>query len=229
MKKILLISAALTALLAGPALAQRDDNHDRGGGDRGGRAPAAAPHGVPGRPAGPAPQAAPPPPPAAPTPQAGRAAAGQERAQHDQAQRTQAQSNRGNNFGRADNRPEANRGNDNRGNNAGRADNRPGNNNANRRPNPSYSQYHRSFNATQRYHYRGPSYRRPSGWYARRWTFGDFLPSLFWSSSYWINDFGYYGLMAPPPGTVWIRDGDDAILIDRYTGEVIQVEYGLFY
>src|SRR5665213_1895974 len=153
MKKILLISASLTALLAGPALAQRDDNNNG--------------------------------------------------------------------------RPDANRGNDNRGNNNfGRNDNRPGNNNAAHRPNPGYAQYHRAFNATQRYHYRGPTYRRPSGWYARRWSFGDFLPSLFWGSSYWINDFGYYGLMSPPPGTVWVRDNDDALLIDRYTGEVIQVEYG---
>ena len=30
-------------------------------------------------------------------------------------------------------------------------------------------------------------------------------------------------------GAVWVRDGDDALLIDRYSGEVIEVEYGIFY
>ena len=35
--------------------------------------------------------------------------------------------------------------------------------------------------------------------------------------------------MPPPPGTVWVRYGRDALLIDRYTGEVIQVEYSVFY
>ena len=35
--------------------------------------------------------------------------------------------------------------------------------------------------------------------------------------------------MPPPPDAVWVRYGDDALLIDRYTGEVIQVEYGVFY
>jgi Ni/Co efflux regulator RcnB len=31
------------------------------------------------------------------------------------------------------------------------------------------------------------------------------------------------------PGTVWVRYGDDALLIDQYTGEVIQVAYGIFW
>ena len=35
--------------------------------------------------------------------------------------------------------------------------------------------------------------------------------------------------MPPMPGTVWVRYGDDALLIDRYTGEVIQVAYGIFW
>jgi hypothetical protein len=35
--------------------------------------------------------------------------------------------------------------------------------------------------------------------------------------------------MPPPPGTVWVRDNTDALLIDRYTGEVIEVDYNVFY
>jgi Ni/Co efflux regulator RcnB len=87
--------------------------------------------------------------------------------------------------------------------------------------------YHRNYRASRRFH--APSYHRPSGWYARRWSWGDILPSLFWSNQYWINDYGIYDLPPPPPGTVWVRNGDDAILIDRYNGEIIQVAYGIFY
>ena len=131
------------------------------------------------------------------------------------------------NFGRNDNnnRPDFNRGNDNRGNNFGRNDNRPGS----VRNDSRWNQYHRSFNAPHRFQYRGPTYHRPPGFTYRRWSYGEFLPSLFWGSSYWINNSSYYDLMPAPPGTVWVRYGDDAVLIDRYTGEVIQVEYSVFY
>lgn len=244
MRKSLLLSAALLAVLAGPAMAQRGDDHGRGGGggERGGRPPAAAPAPAPA-PAAPAPQAAAPAPQAAP---ANRAEAGRQSMQREQVQRAQAPNRDRNNFAQrgGDNRPDANRndnrGNDNRpdfnrgGNNGrsdfGRNDNRPGNNNfRGGRPNPNYAQYHRSFNAAHQYRWRGPAYRTPPGFYYRRWSYGDFLPSLFWGSSYWINDFSYYDLMPPPPGTVWVRYGSDAVLIDRYTGEVIQVEYNAFY
>jgi Ni/Co efflux regulator RcnB len=55
------------------------------------------------------------------------------------------------------------------------------------------------------------------------------LPSIFWANNYWINDYYDYGLGAPPPGTVWVRYGSDAILIDRYTGEILEVVYDQFY
>jgi Ni/Co efflux regulator RcnB len=91
-----------------------------------------------------------------------------------------------------------------------------------------FSSYHRNFSAPQHYH-APSSYRRPRGWYARRWTFGEILPSLFWAQDYWLNDYNDFGLMSPPPGTVWVRDGEDALLIDRDSGEIIQVEYSVFY
>jgi len=34
--------------------------------------------------------------------------------------------------------------------------------------------------------------------------------------------------MAPPDGYVWVRYGDDALLIDEYSGDIIQVEYDVF-
>jgi Nickel/cobalt transporter regulator len=36
------------------------------------------------------------------------------------------------------------------------------------------------------------------------------------------------GLEIPPVGCEWVRDGDDALLIDTNTGAILQVEYGAF-
>ena len=58
---------------------------------------------------------------------------------------------------------------------------------------------------------------------------GAFLPSLFYTHNYWIDDYVDFDLDDPPPGTVWVRYGSDALLIDEYTGEVIQVVFGIFY
>ena len=91
-----------------------------------------------------------------------------------------------------------------------------------------FSSYQRNFNAPNHFH-AASGYRRPAGWYAQRWTYGQILPSLFWAQDYWLSNYYDYGLMPPPPGTVWVRDGDDALLIDRDSGEIIQVEYSVFY
>jgi len=96
-----------------------------------------------------------------------------------------------------------------------------------RRDYSSFRDYHRGYNSSRRF--RAAPYRRPAGWYERRWTFGEFLPALFWSSSYWLNDFDYYDLPPPPYGTVWVRNYNDALLIDRDSGEIISVRYGVFY
>lgn len=237
MKK-LLISTAVIALLSAPALAQPEGRH--GGGDRGGphggapAAPAAAP--APAAPSGPitrgnawqhrGPAAQPAPQPAAPAAQPSRDF------NRGNDNRGGRDNNRGNDRhdwngrpGNSNNRPNWNH--------DGRPDNRPGwNGGNNNRPGgrPDYSgfrDYHRNFNASRRF--RAPSYHRPSGWYYRRWTYGQILPSLFWASQYWLNDYISYDLPPPPPGAVWVRYGNDAILIDRYSGEIITVEYDVFY
>jgi Ni/Co efflux regulator RcnB len=81
--------------------------------------------------------------------------------------------------------------------------------------------------AVHRFH-AGP-YRSPLGWRYRRWVFGERLPSIYFGRSYWITDFLAFALVAPPDGYVWVRYGPDAVLIDQYTGEIIQVNYGVFY
>jgi len=93
--------------------------------------------------------------------------------------------------------------------------------------NPAFNSMRRVTTATQRFHF--GVYVRPSGWYYHRWTFGEFLPAFFFTSNYWILDWGNFYLDAPPPGTIWVRVGNDALLIDEYSGEVIEVVYGIFY
>jgi len=73
------------------------------------------------------------------------------------------------------------------------------------------------------------AYRQPPGFYVHRWTFGERLPVAFYARDYWLADFALYGLMEPWAGYEWVRVGDDALLVDVETGEVVRVEYGLFY
>ncbi len=86
--------------------------------------------------------------------------------------------------------------------------------------------YQRNMNASRRFHWR--SYQRPHGWYDHRWVFGEIMPSFFWAQNYWISDWWMFDLMPPPYGYEWVRYGDDALLINTDTGEVLQVEYNLF-
>ena len=110
-----------------------------------------------------------------------------------------------------------------------RGDNRYGNRgyNGQRHDFSSFRDYHRDFRSPRRF--RGPDYRRPAGWYDHRWTFGEFLPSAFWARDYWLSDYGAYDLPPPPYGAIWVRVGHDALLVDRDSGEVITVQYDVFY
>ena len=87
--------------------------------------------------------------------------------------------------------------------------------------------YQRNFTAPRRFH--ANVYVRPHGWYEHRWSYGEILPALFWTQNYWLGDYYDYGLADPPPGFVWVRYGDDALLVNVYTGAILQVEYGVFY
>jgi len=86
--------------------------------------------------------------------------------------------------------------------------------------------YRPSFRSIQRY--RAPAYRYPSGWYARTWSFGDYLPYGWYTPSYYL-DYWRYALPQPPIGCEWIRVGDDAVLVDVWSGQVLSVYYDLFW
>jgi Ni/Co efflux regulator RcnB len=73
----------------------------------------------------------------------------------------------------------------------------------------------------------GP-YHRPPGWTAHRWGYGEILPRTFWAPQYIIGDYWLFALEVPPAGYEWVRDGNDAILVNTDSGEILQVEYGAF-
>ena len=69
----------------------------------------------------------------------------------------------------------------------------------------------------------------PRGFAYRRFGLGERVPSILLVADFFLTEFSSYGLEAPPYGYVWVRDGIDAVLVNQATGEVIQVQYGLFY
>jgi len=84
-------------------------------------------------------------------------------------------------------------------------------------------------NVTAAHRFHAGAYRAPPGYRYRRWSFGEMLPAIYWGRDFWITDFLAFGLFAPPPDYIWVRYGPDALLIDQYTGTIIQVDYGVFY
>ena len=52
---------------------------------------------------------------------------------------------------------------------------------------------------------------------------------LFYSQRYWIGDPWQYRLPPAYPGTQWVRYYNDVLLVDVYTGEVIDVIHGFFW
>ena len=73
----------------------------------------------------------------------------------------------------------------------------------------------------------GP-YHRPAGWVSHHWGYGEILPRAYWSSQYLLADYWLFSLEVPPAGYEWVRDGNDALLVNADSGEILQVEYGVF-
>lgn len=86
--------------------------------------------------------------------------------------------------------------------------------------------YQHNFQAARSYKI-GP-YHRPAGWNARRWAYGQTLPRGYWAPQFILADYWLFALEVPPSGYEWVRDDSDALLVDTSTGEILQVEYGVF-
>jgi Ni/Co efflux regulator RcnB len=87
--------------------------------------------------------------------------------------------------------------------------------------------YHKNITAERRFHW--GVYRAPRGYEYRRWSYGERLPGIYFGQDYWITNYLNFGLPWAPDGCEWVRFGPDAILVDIDTGEILEVEYGVFY
>ena len=89
-----------------------------------------------------------------------------------------------------------------------------------------YKKYVRTTTATK--HYNAGTYVSPEGYVYTRYSVGQRAPMMFRGGHATLEHYSTYGLDTPPSGLTWIRVGNDALLIDGETGEVVQADYGLF-
>ena len=64
-------------------------------------------------------------------------------------------------------------------------------------------------------------YFDPYGWGYQPFSIGWRLWPSYYSRNYWINDPWMYRLPYAPPGYVWIRYFNDALLVDTWSGQVV--------
>lgn len=77
--------------------------------------------------------------------------------------------------------------------------------------------------------YRLGRYHDPYGWGYRRWSIGYNLWPSHYGSGYWLNDPWMYRLPPAYGPYRWVRYYDDALLVNIYTGQVIDVVYNFFW
>jgi len=66
-------------------------------------------------------------------------------------------------------------------------------------------------------------YFDPFGWGYQPFDIGWRLWPAYYGSRYWINDPWMYRLPYAPPGYVWVRYWNDALLVDTWSGTVVDV------
>ena len=72
-------------------------------------------------------------------------------------------------------------------------------------------------------------YFDPFGWGYQRYGVGWRLWPSYYSSSYWLDDPYMYRLPYAPWPYKWVRYYDDALLVDVYSGQVVDVMYDFFW
>ncbi|HEV2043164.1 MAG TPA: RcnB family protein [Sphingomicrobium sp.] len=72
-------------------------------------------------------------------------------------------------------------------------------------------------------------YSDPFGYSYRRFGIGSYLYPNYYQSNYWINDPWQYRLPPAYGPYRWVRYHNDALLIDIYSGEVVDVIHGFFW
>ena len=87
----------------------------------------------------------------------------------------------------------------------------------------------RDWRRRHRSHFHLGFYYDPFGWDYARYGIGWRLWPSYYSSRYWLNDTWQYRLPPAYGPYRWIRYHDDALLVNIYTGEVVDVEYNFFW
>lgn len=72
-------------------------------------------------------------------------------------------------------------------------------------------------------------YYDPFGWNYRRWSIGSYMYPSYYRSSFWLNDPWQYRLPPAYGPYRWVRYWNDALLVNTYTGEVVDVIHGFFW
>ena len=72
-------------------------------------------------------------------------------------------------------------------------------------------------------------YNDPFGWGYQPYGIGWRMWPSYYSSHYWLSDPWQYRLPYAPAGTRWIRYWDDAVLVDLWSGQVVDVVYNFFW
>jgi Nickel/cobalt transporter regulator len=74
-----------------------------------------------------------------------------------------------------------------------------------------------------------PYYSPYRGYGYNRFGIGSILDSLFFGRNYWIVDPWTWRLPPAEPGLQWVRYYNDVLLVDVYSGEVVDVIYDFFW
>jgi Ni/Co efflux regulator RcnB len=72
-------------------------------------------------------------------------------------------------------------------------------------------------------------YSDPFGWGYSPFSIGSRLWPSYYGSRYWISDPWQYRLPYAPPGTRWVRYWNDAVLVDTWNGQVVDVIRNFFW
>ena len=87
----------------------------------------------------------------------------------------------------------------------------------------------RRYRSHNRSIFRFGSYYDPYGYRYRRFSIGFNLWPSYYRSSYWLNDPWQYRLPPAYGPYRWVRYWNDALLVNIYTGEVVDVEHNFFW
>ena len=86
----------------------------------------------------------------------------------------------------------------------------------------SYRNYHRSIFSIG-------FYSDPFGWNYRPWSIGSYMYPSYYDQNFWLDDPWQYRLPPAYGPYRWVRYWDDALMVNIYTGQVVDVIHNFFW